>query len=77
MLSVDHSNTDGPPLAVKYVRKLGSAFGGEVTFVCVCVCAHACKIYHVGTHVRFYCRHILPLMQELQCRKRNIGTHSL
>ncbi len=33
MLSVDHSNTDGPPLAVKCVKKFGSALGGEVTFV--------------------------------------------
>ncbi len=44
MLSVDRSNIDGPPLAVKYVRKFGSALGGEVVrararaFVCVCVC---------------------------------------
>ncbi len=35
MLSVDHSNIDGPPLAVKCVRKFGSALGGEVTSVCV------------------------------------------
>ncbi len=38
MLSVDHSDTDDPPLAVKCVRKFGSALGGEVTSVCVCVC---------------------------------------
>ncbi len=46
MLSGDHSNIDGPPLAVKCVRKFGSAPGGEVmcvcvrarVFVCVCVC---------------------------------------
>ncbi len=38
MLSVDHLNTDGPPLAVKCVRKFGSALGGEVTSVCVIVC---------------------------------------
>ncbi len=30
MLSVDHSNIDGPPLAVKCVRKFGSALGGGV-----------------------------------------------
>ncbi len=38
MLSVDHSNIDGPPLGVKCVRKFGSALGGEVTCVCVFVC---------------------------------------
>ncbi len=38
MLSVDHSNIDVPPLAVKCVRKFRSALGGEVTSVCVCVC---------------------------------------
>ncbi len=37
MQSVDHSNIDGPPLAVKCVRKFGPALGGEVTCVCVCV----------------------------------------
>ncbi len=37
----DHSNIDGPPLAVKCVRKFGSAFGGEVLCVCVCVCVCA------------------------------------
>ncbi len=46
MLSVDHSNTDGPPLAVKCVRKFGSALGGEevvvVVIVCVCVCVCVC-----------------------------------
>ncbi len=31
MLSGDHSNIDGPPLAVKCVIKFGSALGGEVT----------------------------------------------
>ncbi len=36
MLSVDHSNIDGPPLAEKCVRKFRSAFGGEVTFVSMC-----------------------------------------
>ncbi len=36
MLSVDHSNIDGPPLAVKCVRKFGSALGGEVMSACVC-----------------------------------------
>ncbi len=43
MLRVDHSNIDGPPLAVKCVRKFGSALGGEVTAVrvCVCVCVRA------------------------------------
>ncbi len=35
MLSVDHLNIDGPPLAVKCVRKFGSALGGEVMFVCL------------------------------------------
>ncbi len=35
MLSVDHSNIDGPPLAVKCVRKFWSALGWEVTCVCV------------------------------------------
>ncbi len=35
MLNVDHSNTDGPPFAVKCVRKVRSALGGEVTFVCM------------------------------------------
>ncbi len=42
MLSVDQSNIDGPPLAVKCVRKFGSALGGEVVRarVCVCVCVH-------------------------------------
>ncbi len=34
MLSVDHSNIDGPALAVKCVRKFRSALSGEV--VCVC-----------------------------------------
>ncbi len=38
MLSVDHSNIEGPPLAVKCVRKFGSALGGEVTSVCMYVC---------------------------------------
>ncbi len=38
MLSVDNSNIDGPPLAVKCVRKFGSVLRGEVTAVCVCVC---------------------------------------
>ncbi len=44
MLSVDHSNFDGPPLAVKCVRKFGSALGGEFTraWVCVCVCVCVC-----------------------------------
>ncbi len=42
MLSVDHSNIDGPPLGVKCVRKLGSALGGEVTSLCVCVCVCFC-----------------------------------
>ncbi len=48
MLSSDHSNIDGPPLAVKCVRKFGSAFGGEVTSLCVrvsvsvCVCVCVC-----------------------------------
>ncbi len=37
MLSADHLNIDGPPLAVKCVRKFGSALGGEVTFDCVCM----------------------------------------
>ncbi len=46
MLSVAHSNIDGPPLAVKCVRKLGSALGVEVACVvrvgvCVRVCARA------------------------------------
>ncbi len=36
MLNVDHSDIDGPPLAVKCVRKFGSTLGGEVMFVCVC-----------------------------------------
>ncbi len=40
MLSVDHSNIDGPPLAVKCVRKFGSALGGKVTHMSVCVCVH-------------------------------------
>ncbi len=35
MLSVDNSNIEGPPLAVKCVRKFGSVLGGES--VCVCV----------------------------------------
>ncbi len=35
MVSVDYSNIDGPPLAVKCERKFGSALGGEVTCVCV------------------------------------------
>ncbi len=38
MLSIDHSNTDGPPLVVKCVRKFGSTLGGEAVCVCVCVC---------------------------------------
>ncbi len=48
MLNVDHSDIDGPPLTVKYVRKFGSALDGEVTSlsvcvcVCVCVCVRAC-----------------------------------
>ncbi len=41
MLSVDHSNIDGLPLAVKCVRKFGSVLGGEV----VCVCARALSIW--------------------------------
>ncbi len=40
-LSVDYSNIDGPPLAVKCVRKFGSALGGEVTSVCMYVCMYA------------------------------------
>ncbi len=44
MLSVDHSNIDGPPLAVKCVIKFGSALGGEVTSVCVSACAHTFSI---------------------------------
>ncbi len=50
MLSVDHSNIDDPPLAVKCVRKFGSALGGEITSLClslslslsVCVCSNPC-----------------------------------
>ncbi len=46
MLSVDHSNIDGPPLAVKCVRKFVSTLG-EVT------CVHACvrtrkSIFHLS-----------------------------
>ncbi len=41
MLSVDHSNIDNPPLAVKCVRKIRSALGGEVTSVCVRARTHA------------------------------------
>ncbi len=54
MLSVDHSNIDGLPLALKCVRKFESALGGEVMFlclsayacacVCMCVCARACAL---------------------------------
>ncbi len=44
MLSADHLNIDGPPLAVMCVRKFRSVLGGEVTYkgmsVCVCLCLH-------------------------------------
>ncbi len=52
MLSVDHSNIEAPPLAVKCVQKFGSALSGEVTFVCVgvCMCAYACA--HAVKHFR-------------------------
>ncbi len=52
MLSVDHSNIDGPPLAVKCVSKFESSLGGEVTCVCVrahvrvCVCVCVCVYLH-------------------------------
>ncbi len=41
MLNVDDSDIDGPPLAVKCVRKFGSALVEKLrarAFVCVCVC---------------------------------------
>ncbi len=37
MPSVDHSDIDGPPVAVKCVRKFGSALGGELISECVSV----------------------------------------
>ncbi len=44
MPSVDHLNIDGPPLAVNCVKNFGSALGGDITYVCVCVRArtYAC-----------------------------------
>ncbi len=54
MLSVDHSNIDGPPLAVKCVRKFGSALGGEVTSVCVCVCMRMSKKMNLNECERMY-----------------------
>ncbi len=42
MLSVDHSNTDGPPLAVKCVRKFWYALGGDVT-LCMCARTRTCS----------------------------------
>ncbi len=48
MLSVDHSNIDGPPLAVKCVRKFGSALGGEVKFVCMDMCMLKCVLGFSG-----------------------------
>ncbi len=51
MLSVDHSHIDGPPLAVKCVRKFGSDLGGEVTRVCsVCACVCVCVCVCVNAH---------------------------
>ncbi len=49
MLSVDHSNTDGPPLAVKCVRKFGSALGGEVMFACAYSLSHVEFEKTIGT----------------------------
>ncbi len=52
MLSVDHSNTDGPPLAVQCVRKFVSALGREVTSVCVCLCVCVCVCVCVRVRAR-------------------------
>ncbi len=50
MLNIDYSNIDGPPLAVKCVRKVWSALGGEV---CVCVCVCVCVYVHVRALTNF------------------------
>ncbi len=40
MLRVDYLNIDGRLFPVKCVRKLLSAFGGEVLYRCMCVHMH-------------------------------------
>ncbi len=53
MLRADHSNIDGPPLAVKCVRKFWLSIGGEVARACaVCVCVCVCESDECALHAR-------------------------
>ncbi len=69
MPSVDHSNIDSSPIAVKCGRKFGSALGGEVTSVCVGVCVH--MYICVRTVCMCGCRHMYVPNAPNWLRKEN------
>ncbi len=66
MLSVDHSNIDGPPLAVECIRKFKSDLGGEVTSVCVCVCVCVYVCMYVCMYVCVYVGNVVRAPQKVR-----------
>ncbi len=71
MLSVDHSNIDSLPLAVKCVRKFWSLV--EKLRLCVCVCVYTDTMCQEWTLCMFYTSEVRTFDQERTHLRSAVG----